>query len=68
MAAASSAHFFGLADTQMQPAVSNSVQPQPPAAAPAPKKKRNQPGNPSTYKSLLIDQFYQAHLCTCSIS
>jgi hypothetical protein len=52
MAAASSAPFFGLADTQMQPqAGSSSLQQNstaaPDVAAPPPKKKRNQPGNPS---------------------
>ncbi|XP_006660959.1 protein indeterminate-domain 5, chloroplastic-like [Oryza brachyantha] len=49
MAAASSAPFFGLGDTQMPPPGQNpnpALQP-PPAAAPAPKKKRNQPGNPN---------------------
>jgi hypothetical protein len=55
MAAASSAPFFGLVDTQMQPAQgSSSLLPQQnsaaaaaPGAAAPPKKKRNQPGNPS---------------------
>ncbi|EMS50894.1 Zinc finger protein MAGPIE [Triticum urartu] len=46
MAAASSAPFFGLSDAQMQPLMP-AQQPPAPAAAPAPKKKRNQPGNPS---------------------
>jgi hypothetical protein len=46
MAAASSAPFFGLSDAQMQPMVP-AQPPAPVAAAPAPKKKRNQPGNPS---------------------
>ncbi|TVU10401.1 hypothetical protein EJB05_43927 [Eragrostis curvula] len=54
MAAASSAAFFGLGDTQMQPPQAslqqqNSAAAQPAAAAvaAAPKKKRNQPGNPN---------------------
>ncbi|XP_051189585.1 protein indeterminate-domain 4, chloroplastic [Lolium perenne] len=46
MAAASSAPFFGLSDAQMQPMVP-AQPPAPVAAAPAPKKKRNQPGNPN---------------------
>uniref|UniRef100_A0A0E0B6D4 Protein EARLY HEADING DATE 2 n=2 Tax=Oryza glumipatula TaxID=40148 RepID=A0A0E0B6D4_9ORYZ len=59
MAAASSAPFFGLGDTQMpppqnptNPALHHHPNPSPApvaAAAPAPKKKRNQPGNPSKY-------------------
>jgi len=52
MAAASSAPFFGLGDTQMQPPQGPSLQQNSAAAAPGaaaapPKKKRNQPGNPS---------------------
>jgi len=51
MAAASSAPFFGLGDTQMQPSLqqnSSAAAAAPGAAAAAPlKKKRNQPGNPS---------------------
>jgi hypothetical protein len=51
MAAASSAPFFGLGDTQMQPQgpslQQNSAAAAPGAAAAPPKKKRNQPGNPS---------------------
>ncbi|KAK3132702.1 hypothetical protein QOZ80_6AG0526490 [Eleusine coracana subsp. coracana] len=55
MAAASSAAFFGLGDTQMQPQAAasalqqNSAAPAPAASAGAapPKKKRNQPGNPN---------------------
>ncbi|XP_062195524.1 protein indeterminate-domain 5, chloroplastic-like isoform X2 [Phragmites australis] len=52
MAAASSAHLFGLGDAQMQPPPPPPQQaaPPPPAqnpATPAPKKKRNQPGNPN---------------------
>ncbi|CAL5014053.1 unnamed protein product [Urochloa decumbens] len=47
MAAASSAHLFGLGDAQMQPLPPQQAAPPPPAAAPAPKKKRNQPGNPN---------------------
>ncbi|CAO2177321.1 unnamed protein product [Urochloa humidicola] len=49
MAAASSAHLFGLADAQMQPLPPQQAAPPPPAQAPAPapKKKRNQPGNPN---------------------
>ncbi|CAN6167947.1 unnamed protein product [Urochloa humidicola] len=50
MAAASSAPFFGLADTQMQPQGSSLPQQNSAAAAGAsapPKKKRNQPGNPN---------------------
>ncbi|OEL17158.1 Protein indeterminate-domain 5, chloroplastic [Dichanthelium oligosanthes] len=44
MAAASSAHLFGLGDAQMQPPLpQQAAPPPPPAAAPAPKKKRNQP-------------------------
>lgn len=59
MAAASSAHLFGLSDAQMQmqmqppPPQHQQAAPPPPnlPAAPAPKKKRNQPGNPSKYPS-----------------
>ncbi|CAN6218679.1 unnamed protein product [Urochloa humidicola] len=51
MAAASSAPFFGLADTQMQPQAGSSLPQQNSAAAAGaaapPKKKRNQPGNPN---------------------
>ncbi|RCV12890.1 hypothetical protein SETIT_2G303400v2 [Setaria italica] len=52
MAAASSAPFFGLGDTQMQPAQGSSLPQQnsaaaAPGAAAPPKKKRNQPGNPN---------------------
>ncbi|XP_062194023.1 protein indeterminate-domain 5, chloroplastic-like [Phragmites australis] len=50
MAAASSAPFFGLGDTQMQPQASSLQQnstPAPATAAAPPKKKRNQPGNPN---------------------
>ncbi|PAN13740.1 hypothetical protein PAHAL_2G361800 [Panicum hallii] len=51
MAAASSAPFFGLGDTQMQPQgpslQQNSAAAAPGAAAAPPKKKRNQPGNPN---------------------
>ncbi|CAO2211775.1 unnamed protein product [Urochloa humidicola] len=47
MAAASSAHLFGLGEAQMQPLPPQQAAPPPPAAAPAPKKKRNQPGNPN---------------------
>jgi len=54
MATASSAPFFGLGDTQMQPSLqqnSSAAAAAPGAAAAAaaapPKKKRNQPGNPS---------------------
>ncbi|CAL5086915.1 unnamed protein product [Urochloa decumbens] len=54
MAAASSAPFFGLGDTQMQPLQGSSSLPQQNSAAAAatgaaapPKKKRNQPGNPN---------------------
>jgi hypothetical protein len=62
MAAASSAPFFGLGDTQMQPQQGsssslqqNSTAAPGAAAVPPPKKKRNQPGNPSkshTYQAL----------------
>ena len=52
MAAASSAPFFGLGDTQMQPSLQQNssaaaAAPGAAAAAAPPKKKRNQPGNPS---------------------
>ncbi|CAL5082779.1 unnamed protein product [Urochloa decumbens] len=52
MAAASSAPFFGLGDTQMQPQGSSSSLPQQNSMAPTgvaapPKKKRNPPGNPN---------------------
>ncbi|CAN6205089.1 unnamed protein product [Urochloa humidicola] len=51
MAAASSAPFFGLPDTQMQPLQGSSSLPQQNSAAGGaaapPKKKRNQPGNPN---------------------
>ena len=61
MAAASSAHLFGLGDaqTQMQPPLPQhqhqqaAAPPPPNSAAPAPKKKRNQPGNPSKYPCLI---------------
>jgi hypothetical protein len=53
MAAASSAHLFGLGDGQMQMQPQQQQAPPPPLvnnpAAPPPKKKRNQPGNPSKY-------------------
>ncbi|CAD6218198.1 unnamed protein product [Miscanthus lutarioriparius] len=67
MAAASSAPFFGLGDTQMQPqAGSSSLQQNstaaPGAAAPPPKKKRNQPGNPSkVQKGFQREQNLQLH-------
>ncbi|KAL5682279.1 hypothetical protein ACJX0J_008664, partial [Zea mays] len=51
MAAASSAHLFGLGDGQMQMQPQQQQAPPPPLvnnpAAPPPKKKRNQPGNPT---------------------
>ncbi|KAL5223377.1 hypothetical protein ABZP36_028090 [Zizania latifolia] len=49
MAAASSAHFFGLGEAQMQQPQNGAGAPAPviAAATPAPKKKRNQPGNPN---------------------
>uniref|UniRef100_I1QL22 Protein EARLY HEADING DATE 2 n=2 Tax=Oryza glaberrima TaxID=4538 RepID=I1QL22_ORYGL len=52
MAAASSAHYFGLGEPQMQqqqqqqPPLQNNAA-APVAATPPPKKKRNQPGNPN---------------------
>jgi hypothetical protein len=52
MAAASSAHLFGLGDGQMQMQQQQQAPPPPLVnnpAAPPPKKKRNQPGNPSKY-------------------
>uniref|UniRef100_A0A0D9XAQ6 Protein EARLY HEADING DATE 2 n=1 Tax=Leersia perrieri TaxID=77586 RepID=A0A0D9XAQ6_9ORYZ len=57
MAAASSAHFFGLTDPQMQqqpPLQNNTATPATAAATATPplKKKRNQPGNPSKYITL----------------
>jgi hypothetical protein len=60
MAAASSAHLFGLGDAQMQmqPPPQQHQQaaapPPPNPAAPAPKKKRNQPGNPSKYPGFFV--------------
>ncbi|KAF0898367.1 hypothetical protein E2562_007213 [Oryza meyeriana var. granulata] len=50
MAAASSAHYFGLGEPQMQqqpPLQNNAAAPVAATPAPAPKKKRNQPGNPN---------------------